>query len=84
MSFVEKDMQWNSVIKEAVDNLEYWTQELQEPALLFLSARGEVAPPWAHQQRDKGTQTGQRQEGRASEEEQRDLFSKSPGRTNLF
>ena len=39
MSAVEVDMPWNSVIKESADNLEFWLNELQEPALLYTQMR---------------------------------------------
>ena len=41
LSSIDRDMPWNSVIKEAADNLEYWTQELQEPAFIFMASRQE-------------------------------------------
>ena len=43
---------WNTVIRESTDNLEFWTNELQELALLYSAARGEEAPSWTHQQRE--------------------------------
>ena len=43
MSAVEVDMPWNSVIKESADNLEFWLNELQEPALLYTQMRDDSA-----------------------------------------
>ena len=45
-------MSWKQVIKEATDNVEFWLQELQELAFLYLQTRGELNPSWVHQQRN--------------------------------
>ncbi len=43
---------WNSVLKEATENTDYWLRELQEPAWLYTERRGAAAPAWTHQQDD--------------------------------
>ncbi len=43
---------WNSVLREATDNTDFWLRELQEPAWLYAERRGSVAPAWTHQQLD--------------------------------
>ena len=35
LSAVEHGMPWNNVFREAADSLEFWLQELQEPAMLL-------------------------------------------------
>ena len=60
LSAVDQVMPWDSVIREAADNLEFWLSELQEPALLYTQAREEVAaqPPAPRDDqriRNKGT-----------------------------
>ena len=42
---VDGDMPWNSVIRESADNVEFWLNELQEPALLYTQIREELAAP---------------------------------------
>ena len=50
MSAVDVTMPWESILKESATNLEWWTREFQEPALLFTRERAEVAPSWVAQQ----------------------------------
>ena len=44
-------MPWESIIKEAASNVEWWMRELQEPAILYTRERSDVAPSWVTQQR---------------------------------
>ena len=51
-------MPWESVLKEASSNLEFWMREFQEPAMNFTRDRGEITPNWIAQQptaEDRGT-----------------------------
>ena len=41
---------WETVLREAAANVEFWQRELQELALIFLQTRGFDAPSWATQQ----------------------------------
>ena len=42
---------WESVMRAAASNVEFWLRELQEPACIFGgSVRVEVAPSWTQQQ----------------------------------
>ena len=59
LSAVDTTMPWNSVIKEAADNVEFWLAELQEPALLYAQAREDPGP----QERD-WTRKGERNKGK--------------------
>ena len=45
LAAVDATMPWNSVIKESADNVEFWLNELQEPALLYGQAREDPGPP---------------------------------------
>ena len=57
---VETTMPWNSVIKESADNVEFWLNELQEPALLYAQVREDTSPhvrDWARKG-DKGKGKG--------------------------
>ena len=55
---VDATMPWNSVIKESADNVEFWLNELQEPALLYAQARedpGSQTRDWGRKgERNKG------------------------------
>ena len=45
LTSVDQVMPWDTVIREAADNLEFWLSELQEPAMLYTQARDESAAP---------------------------------------
>ena len=53
MSAYNADMPWESVFREAAINVEFWLRELQEPAMLYSSTRGETAPSWTSQRQDQ-------------------------------
>lgn len=50
---MDTTMPWNSVIKDSADSMEFWGLELQEPAMLFMTTRGDAAPSLAYQQREQ-------------------------------
>ena len=50
IAMMEQGKPWNSVFREAADSMEYWTQELQEPALLHVATRANQAPSYVRQQ----------------------------------
>ena len=50
LSAVDAAMPWNQVIKEATDNIEFWLQELQEPALLYAQAQNDQSQAGNYQQ----------------------------------
>ena len=58
LAAVDATMPWNSVIKESADNVEFWLNELQEPALLYAQVREDPGPQgrdWARKgERSKG------------------------------
>ncbi len=54
---------WNSVLREATGNTDFWLRELQEPAWLYAERRGSVAPSYTHQQPEaQGNQQRQQQQ----------------------
>ena len=57
-------MPWNSVIKAAADDTEFWDRELKEPALLYTVGRGRSHPSHVEQQPEqagsKRTRNGKR------------------------
>ena len=72
VSAYDQQAPWNTVLKEATENIEYWTRELAEPALIYTTTRGTQAPSWNTQQfpegevqrpkRDRSENNGQRHE----------------------
>ena len=50
VAVLDQSKPWNSVFREAADTMEYWTQELQEPALLYAATRAHQVPSYVHQQ----------------------------------
>ena len=50
---IDKGKPWNSVIREAADSMDYWNQELQEPALLYATTRAAQAPSYVRQQAEQ-------------------------------
>ena len=50
MSALEPSMPWNSVLKAAAGDTEFWDRELKEPALLYAMGRGRNHPSFVHQQ----------------------------------
>ena len=50
MAVFDASKPWNSVFREAADSMEYWNQELQEPAMLYAATRAGQAPSYVHQQ----------------------------------
>ena len=46
-------MPWNSVIKDSAASMEFWGLKLQEPAMLFMTTRGDAAPFLAYQEREQ-------------------------------
>ena len=50
LSSFQPAMPWESVIKEATTNVEFWAREFQEPALLYMKERADTAPSWTTQQ----------------------------------
>ena len=53
MSGYDPDMPWNSVLKAAAQNNDFWDRELKEPALLFMMGRGKSHPSHVEQQPDR-------------------------------
>ena len=58
MSALDAEKPWNTVIRESTDNLEYWLQELQEPAMIYSSLRADTAPSYALQQHEQTQNKG--------------------------
>ena len=56
MTAFNKEKPWESVMREASTNVEFWLREWQEPALIYGRARGEEHPSWTHQQLDQQQQ----------------------------
>ena len=53
MSAFNSEMPWDTVWREAAVNVDFWLREIQEPAMLYSSTRGETAPSWTSQQLDQ-------------------------------
>ena len=53
IAILDQGKPWNSVFREAADSMEYWTQELQEPALLHAATRAIQAPSFVRQQTEQ-------------------------------
>ena len=53
IAVLDQGKPWNSVLREAADSIEYWTQELQEPALLHAATRAVQAPSFVRQQSEQ-------------------------------
>ena len=75
MAVLDAARPWNAVFREAADSIEYWAQELQEPALLYETRRGDQAPSYTRQQeeqkdvskfRRKGKGKGEKGKGKGS------------------
>ena len=53
VALVDQSKPWNSVFREAADSVEYWNQELQEPALLYAATRAAQAPSFVRHQTEQ-------------------------------
>ena len=53
MSAFMPDMPWNSVLKAAASNSEFWDKELKEPALLYTLGRGKTNPSYVERQTEQ-------------------------------
>ena len=53
MSAYKVDMPWETVMREAAVNVDFWLRELQEPAMLYDGTRGTTTPSWTNQQLDQ-------------------------------
>ena len=67
---------WNTVLKEATENSEYWTRELAEPALIYTTTRGTQAPSWNTQKFPEG-EVQRPKRDRPESEEQRHPIHRS-------
>ena len=72
LAVLDASKPWNAVFREAADSIEYWSAELQEPALLYETRRGDQAPSYTRQQDEqepprikrKGKGKGEKGKGR--------------------
>ena len=61
MSAYNADKPWESVMREASTNVDFWLRELQEPTLIYGRTRGDEHPSWTNQQHDgQSQQQGQK------------------------
>ena len=61
---------WNQVFRESALNVEFWLENLQEPAMRYDDTRADVAPSWTHQQEAPETGKGKGQKRQWPEHDQ--------------
>ena len=78
----EPSMPWNSVLKVAAGDTEFWDLELKEPALLYSRGHGAAAPSYVHAQPEAGQGSNKRGRKRNAPTEHPPTASGSTGRTS--
>jgi hypothetical protein len=64
MSVYDVSMPWNSVLKAACSDSEFWDRELKEPALLYMLGHGRVSPSFVERMPEQPQEAHSKGRGR--------------------